>query len=97
MKHKNPFIDQSALEGDDTPVKSEYELMLEQAESNTEVKVVESHMITGVKTGAAAGIVLGTLVFGDPGTGLGVGMLLGMVVGASVRKTPRKEEDKQME
>ncbi|MCM1533008.1 MAG: AtpZ/AtpI family protein [Ruminococcus flavefaciens] len=95
MRHKNPFIDQSALEGDDTPVKSEYEMMLEQAERHTEVEVAESHMVTGIVIGVAAGITLGTIVFGDTGTGLGVGMLIGMAAGASVRKRPRNDGNEQ--
>ena len=31
MKHKNPFIDESAFEGEDQPKKSEDEVLMEQA------------------------------------------------------------------
>ena len=42
MKHKNPFIDESAFEGEDTPKKSEDEVLMEEAKQNTEVKVVKT-------------------------------------------------------
>lgn len=93
MKHKNPFIDQSALEGDDTPPKSEFEIMTEQAEENTEVVTVESYMALGLVIGVAFGATLGPLIFGTLGTGLGIGMLLGMFVGAAIKKKPAKRED----
>lgn len=93
MKHKNPFIDQSALEGDDTPPKSEFETMTEQAEENTEVVTVESYMATGLSIGLALGATLGPLIFGNLGTGLGVGMLLGMFIGAAIKKKSAQRTD----
>lgn len=93
MKHKNPFIDQSALEGEDTPPKSEFEIMTEQAEENTEVVTVESYMVRGIGIGVALGIALGPSIFGNTGTGLGIGMLLGMMVGAAIKKNPARRTD----
>ena len=42
MKNKNPFIDESAFEGDDTPKKSEDEILMEEAKQHTEVVEVKT-------------------------------------------------------
>ena len=96
MKHKNPFIDESAFEGDDTPKKSEDEVLMEQAKQNTEVKVVKTYMTLGMIIGLAVGAVVGPFLFDKITTGMGLGMLVGFVVGACFHKkdTTNPAEDK---
>ena len=86
MKNKNPFIDESAFEGDDTPKKSEDEVLMEQAQQNTEVKVVKTYMTLGMVIGVAVGAVVGPFLFDKVTTGMGLGMLVGFVVGACFHK-----------
>ena len=86
MKHKNPFIDESAFEGDDTPKKSQDEVLMEQAKQNTEVKVVKTYMTLGMVIGVAVGAVVGPFLFDKITTGMGLGMLVGFVVGACFHK-----------
>ena len=93
MKNKNPFIDESAFEGDDTPKKSEDEVLMEQAKQNTEVKVVRTYMSLGLVIGLAAGAVFGPVLFGKITTGMGLGMLVGFVVGACFHKKDKSEEE----
>lgn len=96
MKNKNPFIDESAFEGDDTPKKSEDEVLMEQAKQNTEVKVVKTYMTLGMIIGLAVGAVVGPFLFDKITTGMGLGMLVGFVVGACFHKkdTTNPAEDK---
>lgn len=96
MKNKNPFIDESAFEGDDTPKKSEDEVLMEQAKQNTEVKVVKTYMTLGMIIGLAVGAVVGPFLFDKITTGMGLGMLVGFVVGACFHKkdTTNPVEDK---
>lgn len=96
MKNKNPFIDESAFEGDDTPKKSEDEVLMEQAKQNTEVKVVKTYMTLGMVIGVAVGAVVGPFLFDKITTGMGLGMLVGFVVGACFHKkdTTNPAEDK---
>ena len=92
MKNKNPFIDESAFEGDDTPKKSEDEVLMEQVKQNTEVKVVRTYMSLGMVIGLAAGAVVGPLLFDKMTTGMGLGMLVGFVVGACFHKKDKSDE-----
>ena len=96
MKNKNPFIDESAFEGDDSPKKSEDEVLMEQAKQNTEVKVVKTYMTLGMIIGLAVGAVVGPFLFDKITTGMGLGMLVGFVVGACFHKkdTTNPAEDK---
>ena len=94
MKYKNPFIDESAFEGDDTPKKSEDEVLMEQAKQNTQVEVVKTHMITGMFIGLAVGAAVGSLLLGNMATGMGLGMLVGLVAGACIHKKPKQRDDK---
>ena len=96
MKNKTPFIDESAFEGDDTPKKSEDEVLMEQAKQNTEVKVVKTYMTLGMIIGLAVGAVVGPFLFDKITTGMGLGMLVGFVVGACFHKkdTTNPAEDK---
>ena len=55
MKYKNPFVDESAFEGDEGPKKSEDEVLMEEAKQHTEVQVVETYMALGMVIGLAAG------------------------------------------
>ena len=92
MKNKNPFIDESAFESDDTPKKSEDEVLMEQAKQNTEVKVVRTYMSLGMVIGLAAGAVVGPLLFDKMTTGMGLGLLVGFVVGACFHKKDKSDE-----
>jgi hypothetical protein len=90
MKYKNPFVDESAFEGDEGPKKSEDEVLMEEAKQHTEVKVVRTYMTLGMLIGLAAGAVVGPLLFGKMTTGMGLGMLVGFVVGACFHKKDKE-------
>ncbi|MBR4853536.1 MAG: DUF456 domain-containing protein [Alistipes sp.] len=94
MKHKNPFIDESAFEGEDTPKKSEDEVLMEEAKQNTEVKVVKTYMVPGMLAGLAVGAIVGMFFFDKITTGMGLGMLAGFVVGACFHKKDEPSEKK---
>ena len=85
MKNKNPFIDESAFEGDDTPKKSEDEVLMEEAKKNTEVVEVKTYMSLGMVIGLAAGAVVG-MFFGKMQFGAGLGMLVGLIAGLCIHK-----------
>ena len=90
MKYKNPFVDESAFEGDEGPKKSEDEVLMEEAKQHTEVKVVRTYMTLGMLIGLAVGAVVGPLLFGKMTTGMGLGMLVGFVVGACIHKKDKE-------
>ena len=90
MKYKNPFVDESAFEGDEGPKKSEDEVLMEEAKQHTEVKVVRTYMTLGMVIGLAVGAVVGPLLFGKMTTGMGLGMLVGFVVGACIHKKEKE-------
>ena len=90
MKYKNPFVDESAFEGDEGPKKSEDEVLMEEAKQHTEVKVVRTYMTLGMLIGLAVGAVVGPLLFGKMTTGMGLGMLVGFVVGACFHKKDKE-------
>ena len=90
MKYKNPFVDESAFEGDEGPKKSEDEVLMDEAKQHTEVKVVRTYMTLGMLIGLAAGAVVGPLLFGKMTTGMGLGMLVGFVVGACFHKKDKE-------
>lgn len=85
MKNKNPFIDESAFEGDDTPKKSEDEILMEEAKQHTEVVEVKTYMSLGMVIGLAVGAVVGSF-FGMFQFGMGIGMLVGLIVGLCIHK-----------
>ena len=85
MKYKNPFIDESAFEGDDTPKKSEDEILMEEAKQHTEVVEVKTYMVPGMIAGLAAGAVGGSF-FSMMQFGAGLGMLVGLIVGLCIHK-----------
>ena len=85
MKYKNPFIDESAFEGDDTPKKSEDEILMEEAKQHTEVVEVKTYMVPGMIAGLAAGAVVGSF-FSMMQFGAGLGMLVGLIVGLCIHK-----------
>ena len=93
MKYKNPFVDESAFEGDEGPKKSEDEVLMEEAKQNTKVEVVETYMALGMVMGLAIGAAFGSLLFGKMTTGMGIGMLVGLIAGTCIHKKPRKESD----
>lgn len=93
IKHKNPFVDESAFEGDEGPKKSEDEVLMEEAKQNTKVEVVETYMALGMVMGLAIGAAFGSLLFGKMTTGMGIGMLVGLIAGTCIHKKPRKESD----
>lgn len=85
MKHKNPFIDESAFEGDDSPKKSEDEILMEEAKQHTEVVEVKTYMALGMVIGVAVGAAVGSF-FGMFQFGMGIGMLVGLIVGLCIHK-----------
>lgn len=91
MKNKNPFIDESAFEGDDTPKKSEDEILLEEAQQHTPVVEVKTYMVPGMIAGLAVGAVTGSL-FGMLQFGMGIGMLIGLIAGLCIHKKPKAKE-----
>ena len=93
IKYKNPFVDESAFEGDEGPKPSEDEVLMEEAKQNTKVEVVETYMALGMVMGLAIGAAFGSLLFGKMTTGMGIGMLVGLIVGTCIHKKPRKESD----
>ena len=90
MKNKNPFIDESAFEGDDTPKKSEDEILMEEAKQHTEVVEVKTYMSLGMVIGLAVGAVVGSF-FGMFQFGMGSGMLIGLIVGLCIHKKPEEK------
>ncbi len=90
MKYKNPFVDESAFEGDEGPKKSEDEVLMEEAKQHTEVKVVRTYMTLGMLIGLATGAVVGPLLFDKITTGMGLGMLVGFVVGSCIHKKDKE-------
>ena len=88
MKHKNPFIDESAFEGDDTPKKSEDEILLEEAKQHTEVVVVKTYMVPGMLIGVVVGAVVGSF-FSMMQFGAGLGMLVGLIAGLCIHRKPK--------
>ncbi|MBO4993302.1 MAG: hypothetical protein J6C60_03490 [Alistipes sp.] len=91
MKLKNPFIDESALEGDDGPKKSEDEVLMDEAKQHTKVEVVETYMALGMVIGLAAGAAVGSLLLGRMNIGMGLGMLIGLVAGSCIHKKPKEQ------
>ena len=91
MKNKNPFIDESAFEGDDTPKKSEDEILMEEAKQHTEVVEVKTNMVPGMIVGLIAGAVVG-MFFGKMQFGAGIGMLVGLIAGLCIHKKPQQKE-----
>ena len=85
MKNKNPFIDESAFEGDDTPKKSEDEVLMEEAKKHTEVVEVKTYMMHGMCIGLAVGAVVG-MSLGKMQFGAGIGMLIGLIAGLCIHK-----------
>ena len=83
MKLKNPFIDESALEGDDSPKKSEDEQLMEEAKQHTEV--------------VAAGAAVGSLLLGKMSFGMGIGMLIGLIAGSCIHKKPKQQAAETIE
>ena len=93
MKYKNPFVDESAFEGDEGPKKSEDEVLMDEAKQHTEVQVVETYMALGMVVGLAIGAAFGSLLLGKMTTGLGLGMLVGLVAGSCIHKKPKNESE----
>ncbi|MBO7331910.1 MAG: AtpZ/AtpI family protein [Alistipes sp.] len=90
MKNKNPFIDESAFEGDDTPKKSEDEILMEEAKQHTEVVEVKTYMSLGMVIGLGVGAVVGSF-FGMFQFGMGIGMLIGLIAGLCIHKKPEEK------
>ncbi len=91
VKFKNPFVDESAFEGDEGPKPSEDETLMEEAKQNTEVVVVKTYMVPGMIIGAAIGTTLSSLIVGRWQCGMAVGMLVGLIIGLCIHKKPKSE------
>lgn len=92
IKYKNPFVDESAFEGDEGPKPSEDELLLEEARQHTEVVEVRTYMVHGMIIGLAVGAVVGSLIFGKMQFGMGIGMLIGLVAGLCIHRKPTENK-----
>ena len=93
IKYKKPFVDESAFEGDQGPKPSEDETLMEQAQQNTKVEVVETYMALGMVMGLSIGAALGSLLFGKMTTGMGLGMLVGLIAGSCIHKKPKDKSE----
>ena len=89
IKHKNPFVDESAFEGDDTPKPSEDEVLMDEAKQHTEVVEVKTYMALGMVIGLAAGAVVGLFFPGRTNVFAGIGMLVGLITGTCIHKKPK--------
>ncbi|MBO5984385.1 MAG: hypothetical protein J6P90_05130 [Rikenellaceae bacterium] len=89
IKYKNPFVDESAFEGDDTPKKSEDEVLMDQAKQHTEIVEVKTYMALGMVIGLAAGAVVGLFFPGRTNVFAGIGMLVGLITGTCIHKNPK--------
>lgn len=92
IKYKNPFVDESAFEGDEGPKPSEDELLMEEARQHTEVVEVRTYMVHGMIIGLAVGAVVGSLIFGKMQFGMGIGMLIGLVAGLCIHRKPTENK-----
>ena len=89
IKYKNPFVDESAFEGDEGPKPSEDEVLMEQAKQHTPVVEVKTYMVHGMIIGFGVGAVVGSLL-GKMQFGMGIGMLIGLLVGTCIHKKPKE-------
>ena len=68
IKYKNPFVDESAFEGDEGPKPSEDEVLMEEAKQHTPVVEVKTYMTLGMVIGLGAGMLVkrlkGAILFG---------------------------------
>ena len=92
IKYKNPFVDESAFEGDEGPKPSEDEALMEEAKQHTEVVEVKTYMALGMVIGLSVGAAFGSLLFGSMTTGMGIGMLVGLVAGTCIHKKPEEKK-----
>ena len=91
IKYKNPFVDESAFEGDEGPKPSEDEVLMEEAKQHTQVVEVKTHMVPGMFIGLAAGALIGAVAFGKMQFGAGIGMLIGLIAGLCIHKKPKQK------
>ena len=89
IKYKNPFVDESAFEGDEGPKPSEDETLMEEAKQHTPVVEVKTHMVPGMIIGLGVGAVVGSLM-GKMQFGMGIGMLVGLIAGLCIHKKPKE-------
>ena len=94
IKYKNPFVDESAFEGDEGPKPSEDETLMEEAKQHTPCVEVKTYMVPGMIAGFALGAVVGSL-FGKMQFGMGIGMLIGLLVGTCIHKKPKQEGEQK--
>ena len=89
IKYKNPFVDESAFEGDEGPKPSEDEVLMEEAKQHTPIVEVKTHMTLGMVIGLGAGAVVGMLI-GKLQFCMGIGMLIGLIAGLCIHKKPKE-------
>ena len=89
IKYKNPFVDESAFEGDEGPKPSEDEVLMEEAKQHTSVGEVKTYMMPGMIIGFGVGALVGSLL-GKMQFGMGIGMLVGLIAGLCIHKKPKE-------
>ena len=89
IKYKNPFVDESAFEGDEGPKPSEDEVLMEEAKQHTPGVEVKTYMTLGMVIGLGAGAVVGMLI-GKLQFFMGIGILIGMIAGLCIHKKPEE-------
>ena len=93
IKYKNPFVDESAFEGDMDRKPSEDETLMEEAKQHTPFVEVKTYMLSGMIAGCVLGAVVGS-IFDKMQFGMGIGMLIGLLVGTCIHKKPKQGEEK---
>ena len=90
IKYKNPFVDESAFEGDEGPKPSEDEVLMEEAKQHTPIVEVKTYMVPGMIIGFGVGALVGSLL-GKMQFGMGIGMLVGLIAGLCIHKKPTEK------
>ena len=93
IKYKNPFVDESAFEGDEGPKPSEDEVLMEEAKQHTEVVEVKTYMVPGMIVGLIVGALVGLFFPGKTNVVAGIGMLIGLIAGTCIHKKPKEEKN----
>ena len=90
IKYKNPFVDESAFEGDEGPKPSEDEVLMEEAKQHTPIVEVKTYMVPGMIIGFGVGALVVSLL-GKMQFCMGIGMLVGLIAGLCIHKKPTEK------